>query len=75
MKTIILNASPRKNWNTAQLLKSAEKGARDAGNETEYIDIYNLSFTGCHSCLACKVKNGQRCKCFWKDDLTLTFKY
>ncbi|MBO6240546.1 MAG: hypothetical protein J6O61_06905 [Butyrivibrio sp.] len=28
MKTIILNGSPRKNWNTAMLLKEAEKGAR-----------------------------------------------
>lgn len=27
MKTIIINASPRKNWNTAQLLKEAQKGA------------------------------------------------
>lgn len=26
MKSIILNASPRKNWNTAQLLKAAQKG-------------------------------------------------
>jgi multimeric flavodoxin WrbA len=30
MKTIIINASPRKNWNTAQLLKSAQKGAEEA---------------------------------------------
>jgi len=27
MKTIIVNGSPRKNWNTAQLLKEAHKGA------------------------------------------------
>ena len=27
MKAIILNASPRKNWNTAQLLKAAQQGA------------------------------------------------
>ena len=27
MKAIILNASPRKNWNTAQLLKAARQGA------------------------------------------------
>ena len=38
MKTIILNASPRKNWNTAQLLKSAAKGAESAGAEVEYIN-------------------------------------
>ena len=39
MKAIILNASPRKNWNTAQLLKSAQKGAEEAGAETEYVDL------------------------------------
>ena len=38
MKTIMINASPRKNWNTAQLLRSAQKGAESVGAETEYID-------------------------------------
>lgn len=70
MKTIILNGSPRKNWNTAMLLKEAEKGAGEAGSETEYIDLYDLQFTGCRSCMACKRKDGERCKCFWKDDLS-----
>ena len=70
MKTIIINASPRKNWNTAQLLKSAQKGAESAGSETEYIDLYDLKFTGCRSCLACKRKGAERCKCYWKDDLS-----
>ena len=31
MKTIILNASPRKKWNTAELLNSAAMGAESAG--------------------------------------------
>ncbi len=70
MKTIILNGSPRKNWNTAMLLKEAEKGAGEAGSETEYIDLYDLQFTGCRSCMACKRTDGERCKCFWKDDLS-----
>lgn len=70
MKTIILNASPRKDWNTAQLLKSAQSGAESVGAETEYIDLYDLNFTGCHSCLACKRKGAQRCHCFWKDDFS-----
>ena len=70
MKTIIINASPRRNWNTAQLLKEAQKGAESAGAETEYIDLYDLSFTGCRSCLACKLKNGKHPGCAWKDDLS-----
>ena len=56
MKTIILNGSPRKDWNTALLLKSAQKGAKSAGAETEYIELFDLSYTGCRSCLACKRK-------------------
>ena len=35
MKTIVLNASPRKNWNTAQLLESAMAGAESTGAEVE----------------------------------------
>ena len=70
MKAIILNASPRKNWNTAQLLKAAQQGAEEAGAETEYIDLYDLNFTGCRSCLLCKRQGGERCKCFWKDDIS-----
>ena len=70
MKTVIINASPRKKWNTAQLLKEAQKGAESVGAETEYVDLYDLTFTGCRSCLACKRKGAERNKCFWKDDLT-----
>ena len=70
MKTILLNGSPRKNWNTALMLKEAQKGAASVGTETEYIDLFDLSFTGCRSCLACKRKDAERCKCFWKDDLS-----
>ncbi|MDO5520000.1 MAG: flavodoxin family protein [bacterium] len=70
MKTIIINASPRKNSNTAKLLKSAQKGAESVGAETEYIDLYDLNFTGCRSCMACKRKGAEPCKCYWKDELS-----
>lgn len=70
MKTILLNGSPRKNWNTALLLKEAQKGAESVGAETEYINLFDLSYTGCRSCLACKRKGAERCRCFWKDDLS-----
>ena len=70
MKAVILNGSPRKNQNTAMMLRSVQKGAESAGAETEYIDLFDLNYTGCRSCLACKRKNAERCKCFWKDDLS-----
>ena len=70
MKVVILNGSPRKNWSTAQLLREAQKGAESVGAQTEYIDLFDLSYTGCRSCLACKRKGAERCKCFWRDDLS-----
>ena len=70
MKTVIINAGPRKNWNTDLMLKEAQKGAESVGAETEYIDLYSLNFTGCRSCLACKLKDAQRNKCYWNDDLS-----
>lgn len=70
MKTIILNGSPRKNRSTAELLHSAADGARSVGAEVEYIDLYDLNFTGCRSCLACKRKGAEKCKCYWKDELS-----
>lgn len=39
---IILNGSPRKNWNTAQLLKEAQKGAESVGTEVEYDEFDNV---------------------------------
>ncbi|MCR5666207.1 MAG: flavodoxin family protein [Eubacterium sp.] len=71
MKTIIVNGSPRKNWNTAQLMSEAKKGAESVASEVTYIDLYDLNFTGCRSCMACKRKGiDNPCKCFWKDDLS-----
>ena len=70
MQTLVLNASPRKAWNTAKLLKSAAEGAKSAGSEVEHIDLYDLNFTGCRSCMLCKRKGAQRCHCYWKDDLS-----
>ena len=70
LQTLVLNASPRKAWNTAKLLKSAAEGAKSTGSEVEYIDLYDLNFTGCRSCMLCKRKGAQRCHCYWKDDLS-----
>ena len=70
MKTIILNGSPRKNWNTAQILKEAEKGAVSAGDEVEYFDLYDFAYNGCRSCMACKRRGIEGCRCYWNDGLS-----
>lgn len=69
-KMIILNASPRKNRNTATLLKEVQRGAEAAGSEVEYIDLVSLTFKGCMSCMACK-RTGNKCGglCAFKDEL------
>lgn len=70
MKVIAVNGSPRKGWNTSRLLQEALRGAEAAGAETELVHLYDLSFTGCRSCFACKRIGAQPCHCYWKDDLS-----
>lgn len=70
MKTIVINASPRKKWNTAEVMEMAQKGAESVGAETEFINLYDLVFKGCRSCLICKQKDKTKGKCYYSDDLT-----
>ena len=52
---MIINGSPRKDKNTATLLRKAAEGAISAGADVDYEDLYDYDFAGCHSCFACKV--------------------
>jgi len=71
MKIIAINGSPRKNNNTATLLKKALEGASSKGAETELIHLYDQNYKGCMSCFVCKLKNSTSYgKCALKDDLT-----
>lgn len=71
MYVIAINGSPRKNGNTATLLKKALEGASSKGASIELIHLYDLNFKGCVSCFACKLKGGKSYgKCTYKDDLT-----
>ena len=69
-KVILLNASPRKNKNTAQMLENVMKGAQEAGAECELIHLVGMNFKGCMSCFACK-RTGNKCNglCAYKDEL------
>lgn len=70
MKIMLFNGSPRKEWNTAAMLKSALEGALAQGAETELIHLYDLNYKGCVSCFACKEKGGRSYgKCVIKDAL------
>ncbi|WP_461612017.1 flavodoxin family protein, partial [Clostridium sp. Marseille-QA1073] len=74
-KVIAINGSPRKNANTATLLKKALEGASSQGAETELINLYDFNYKGCISCFACKRIGGKSYgKCAINDDLTAILK-
>lgn len=66
------NGSPRKKkWNTVTLLENALKGAASVGAEIELIQLYDLNYSGCISCFACKkISRKKDGFCAVKDDLT-----
>jgi multimeric flavodoxin WrbA len=75
MKIIAFNGSPRKEWNTATLLKKALEGASSQGAKPELIHLYDLNYKGCISCFACKEKGGKSYgRCVVRDDLKPIFK-
>ena len=69
-KIIVVNAGPRKGWNTDSLLTEASKGAESAGAEVERFDLFQLEkYTGCVSCFGCKKEKFKGC-CIRRDALT-----
>ena len=73
MKIYGINGSPRPKGSTARLLKWAMEGVENAcaGAETEIVDLYRLSYTGCKSCFACKKKDGPSYgRCGARDELS-----
>lgn len=70
MRAVFINGSPRKGWNTHKLMVKAAEGARDAGADVESYDLYDLTFTGCRSCFACKIKGSKTAgACTYPDGL------
>lgn len=69
MKTIIINASPRKNGNTSTMLEYAEKGAIEAGSEVKVVNLADVKGTGCISCFLCKRKGVDNSICYVKDEI------
>ena len=69
-KIIVVNAGPRKGWNTDTLLTEASKGAESAGAVVERFDLFRLEkYTGCISCFGCK-KEKNKGHCIYRDGLT-----
>lgn len=70
MNIIAINGSPRKNGNTAELLRHALAGAASCGANTKRIDLYDLSYKGCVSCFYCKRKDRHHGICALQDELS-----
>jgi multimeric flavodoxin WrbA len=71
MKVVAINGSPRKKWNTADLLNKVLEGAASEGADTKLIHLYDLKYRGCISCFACKKKDGKSYgQCVMDDDLS-----
>ncbi len=65
MKIIAIQSSPkRKNSNTRKLTEAALEGAREAGAETEIVDVTRLKISYCKGCVIC-YRDGT---CHQKDD-------
>jgi multimeric flavodoxin WrbA len=71
MRVMAFNGSPRKKWNTATLLDKALEGAASEGAETRLVHLYDVAYTGCVSCFACKTIGGKSYgRCAARDGLT-----
>lgn len=69
-KIVVVNAGPRKGWNTDTLLTEASKGAEDAGASVTRFDLFKLErYTGCISCFGCK-REKFKGHCVCRDGLT-----
>lgn len=63
-KVLVISSSLRKGSNSDVLAKEFAKGAKDAGNEVEYISLQGKNIAFCRGCLVCQKKG----KCVIKDD-------
>ncbi len=69
-KIVVVNAGPRKGWNTDTLITEASRGAESAGAVVERFDLFRLEkYTGCISCFGCK-KEKFKGRCICRDGLT-----
>lgn len=68
-KVVAFIGSPRKNGNTATLVKEVIRGAQEAGADTTVFNLYDMNIKPCQGCLVCR-RTGH---CIMQDDLQNMF--
>ena len=69
-KIMIIDGGPRKNMNTAAMVKKFAEGAKAGGAEVKIVRLYDIDYKGCRSCMACQLKGKRVDSCRFKDGLT-----
>ena len=65
-KILVLHASPRKNGNTAEMVRVFCDGAREKGH---HVTLFSLGDTSIHPCKACDYCQTHQGKCSQSDDM------
>ena len=73
MNILILNGSPRRNGNTAQMIKAFCEGAAGAGHSVTVDEVARMNIHGCLACEYCHGKGGG--SCVQKDDMTTVYEH
>lgn len=53
-RVLIVSTSPRKGGNSDTLAEEFAKGAQEAGNQVEKVELYDKTIDFCRGCLACQ---------------------
>ena len=67
MKTIVLMGSPNRHGSTSILVDEFVRGAKEAGHQTEVIDVCHADIHPCTGCVHC----GYEGPCVQKDDVEI----
>ncbi len=54
LKVLAINGSPRKDGNTATVLREIGRIARKNGGKVEQVNLIDLNFSDCRECMGCK---------------------
>lgn len=66
-KIVILNGSPRRNGNTAELVKEFAKGAQEAGHTVTEFFLSGMDIHGCKGCFG--GHSSKECPCVQQDGM------